>query len=233
MRNRGYGALAAGLLGLVGALAAPALAGPPLICFAPYHGSATSLPWENGAPAKGFDRAKLASTTVKLLREQPSALARMETIRRATLYSTDDARLAESVRAAVQHAVLEIEGAKDATKEARAHAWFDAGYLAACYGQLGIGTPEARSEKGTPGVAWIDKALSLTPEDAEMRFGAALAKLDSEGSQKEDFRKAVAGAAKNPELTRSIESHAAFGGRPVAEWRKELGLPDAVTSGRQ
>ena len=225
--------LAAGLLG-VGMLAGQAMAGPPLICFAAYHGNATSLPWENGGPDTKFDRSKLAGQTAKLLREQPSALARMETIRRATLYGADDAKLAESVRVAVERLVLDAEAAKDATAESRAHAWFDAGYLAACYAQMGMrdNKPSVGDDART-GVAWIDKALALTPDNAEMHFGAALAKLDSDGSYKEDFKKAVAGAAKNPELTRSIESHAAFGGRKIAEVRKELGLPDAATSGRQ
>jgi hypothetical protein len=217
----------------VGMLAAPATAGPPLICFAAYHGNATSLPWENGGPAKDFDRAKLAGATAKLLRDQPSALARMETIRRATLYGADDAKLAESVRVAVERLVLDAEAAKDATPQARAHAWFDAGYLAACYEQMGMRERGRSDDAPKAGVPWIDKALALTPDDAEMHFGAALAKLDSDGSHKGDFKKAVAGAAKNPELTRSIESHAAFGGRKIAEWRKELGLPEAVTSGRQ
>jgi hypothetical protein len=229
LRNRGLGVLAAGMLGLV----APVMAGPPLICFAAYYGDAASLPWEKGGPAKGFDRAKLASETVKLLREQPSALARMETMRRATLYGADDAKLAESVRVAVERLVLDAEAAKDATAESRAHAWFDAGYLAACYEQMGMREHGRPDDGPRAGVPWIDKALALTPGDAEMHFGAALAKLDSSGSQKEDLKKAVAGAAKNPELKRSIESHAAFGGRTIAQLRKELGLADAVTSGRQ
>jgi hypothetical protein len=226
--NRRFGIIAAGLLGL---LAAPAVAGPPLICFPAYHGNAPSLPWQNGGPAKSQDRSKLVADTMKLLQKESSALARMETIRRATLYVNEDKPLAEALFGAVAGAALDAEANLKGPAEARADAWFNAGYLAACYGQMGIGEPRGKLD-GHPGLAWLRRAIDLSPENAEMNFGAALAALDGDGTHKPYLKRAVAGATPGSDLARSIESHAAFGGKKLAEQRKDLGLADATPSGR-
>src|SRR6476660_7714888 len=90
------------LLALLGAtviLAAPALAGPPLLCFPYQIGSAKSLPWGDDAfkADKGYDRAHLVDDTVRLLQDQPSTLVRMETIRRAAVYVGQDHALARDL----------------------------------------------------------------------------------------------------------------------------------------
>src|SRR5260370_36170489 len=85
-----------------------AQAGPPLICH-PYDiGNAQSLPWGHGRDAVGFDNPdpnynikQLTTDTLKILDSGAPALARMETMRRASLYRSNDAAAAASLRSAL------------------------------------------------------------------------------------------------------------------------------------
>jgi hypothetical protein len=77
------------------AVAGTALAGPPLICHPFDIGTARSLPI---GPADGgwssidrtYDRSRLVTDTLALLTPSTPTLVRMETLRRATMYVTDD-----------------------------------------------------------------------------------------------------------------------------------------------
>src|SRR5437868_5038024 len=72
-------------------------AGPPLICH-PYDiGNAQSLPWGQGRDAVGFDNPdpkydikQLSRDTLKILDAGAPVLVRMETMRRAALYGSND-----------------------------------------------------------------------------------------------------------------------------------------------
>src|SRR5207248_3147310 len=86
----------AGATVMVGALVAatPALAGPPLLCH-PYDiGTAQSLPWNetnswfSGRP--GYDVRHLISDTEELLTPETPVIVRMETLRCAVLYASQD-----------------------------------------------------------------------------------------------------------------------------------------------
>src|SRR6187397_1918598 len=94
-------------LALALAVAAPALAGPPLLCHPFDIGSARSLPWD-GTNAWWQGRAdynlqNLVADTEAILTPSTPVIIRMETLRRAALYaSLDDkvaARLLSSVTA--------------------------------------------------------------------------------------------------------------------------------------
>ena len=73
-------------------LAGAALAGPPMICHTYSIGNDTSLPWgadknswSNTDPQ--YDVENLAADTLKLLDSGKPLLTRMETLRRAAVYS--------------------------------------------------------------------------------------------------------------------------------------------------
>ena len=80
------------------ALAAPVLAGPPLLCHPFNIGDARSLPWD-GTRAFWEGRADyrlehLAADTEALLTPSTPVIVRMETLRRAALYASADAEIA-------------------------------------------------------------------------------------------------------------------------------------------
>ena len=211
-------------------LATPALAGPPLICF-PYHtDGAKSLPWGNDTfqGSKGYDKSNLVKDTLSLLKTEESVLARMETLRRAAIYAQGDKALSTELLAKLGFIALDAEASGKPT----AGSWFNAGFLAACYDQLGTDIDwNAGQAQGSNGYAWIKKALEIEPDSAEMHFAAALATHGKEGVYKAHMRKAVAGAEKGSALAKSIEANGAFGGK-VDELRKSLGVADASKPGK-
>lgn len=209
-----------------GVLLAPGLAGPPLICFPYYTGDAPSLPWgEDGFQGKtGYNEANLVKDTLGLLKTEESVLARMETLRRASLYAQGDRQRSTELLAKLAFIALDMEAAG----KPAARYWFDAGFLAACYTQLDSDIDwNAGQAEGRNGYAWIRKALELEPGSAEMHFAAALTTHGLDGVYKEHLAKALDGAAPGSNLARSIEGNHALGAKPVEELRKSLGTADA------
>jgi hypothetical protein len=121
----------AGALALVTVLAAPAAAGPPFICHPFELGTRTSLPWGTGpgwnTPDPRYDLDRLTSDVTRLLTPDVPVTARMETLRRATIYAARDRRVAASL--------LDALVARASTPAADALALFDAGFLVEAYRQ--------------------------------------------------------------------------------------------------
>src|SRR5688572_24955053 len=199
------------LVALLGG-AAPALAGPPLLCHPFDIGSARSLPWDGtNAWWQGrtdFNLQNLVADTEAILTPSTPVIVRMETLRRAALYaSLDDtvaARLLSSVTARAQ------AGA------ASASALFDAGYLTETYKQIAMLRGErqfadrARTIAGVigqaDGTAMINRAITLRPDDASLRFAAALvAATANRTAYRDHANKARKGAAGDPLLARNID----------------------------
>jgi hypothetical protein len=197
------------LVALLGG-AAPALAGPPLLCHPFDIGSARSLPWDGtNAWWQGrtdFNLQNLVADTEAILTPSTPVIVRMETLRRAALYaSLDDkvaARLLSSVTARAQ------AGA--------ASALFDAGYLTETYKQIAMLRGErqfadrARTIAGVigqaDGTAMINRAITLRPDDASLRFAAALvAATANRTAYRDHANKARKGAAGDPLLARNID----------------------------
>lgn len=177
-------ALAAGL-----SLASAASAGPPLICHPFITGAeAPLLPWAEGRswrlPDPGYDVARLVDDTLALLSADAPIVARMENMRRATIYADAHPRAA----AALLRAVVGRTETAPADARAAALEWFDAGYLVETYRQLGTvyehgmlpgkgrGVSLVPAELATlDGYALVEKALALAPETAaEFEFAASL-----------------------------------------------------------
>ena len=121
---------------------------------------------------------RLTADTMRLLSPEAPVLARMENLRRATIYAAKDRRVAAELLAAVLGRVTTA-----ATDSREPLAWFDAGYLIESYRQAShvykwdmLSNTERtawnhRSEPlGADGYAFVRKALQLAGPNPEMGF---------------------------------------------------------------
>jgi hypothetical protein len=149
-------------------------AGPPTICHPVDIGDAKSLPFGKDAFAvsKRYNvEKKLVRDTIALLDGSDSALVHMETLRRATIYVRKNQALADKLMSRILARTLDAEVSKGSS----ALAWFDAGYLAQCYDQIGLGPGDWHPRtKEVRGYVWVLRALTLRGDDAEMEFAAAV-----------------------------------------------------------
>jgi hypothetical protein len=201
-------ALAAGLV-----FALPAVAGPPLICHTFTTGAEPLLPWVPSknwnSPDRAYDVRGLVSDTLELLDADAPILARMENMRRATIYAAEHAEVSVELLSAV----LARTKAVPAADAERALAWFDAGYLVESYRQFGVAQGHgmlpgsAPLLKGLPampdGYVLVQKAIGLAQEQRpEMEFAASLMAPDSAAREGHRVR---AVAAAGPLLTANLD----------------------------
>jgi hypothetical protein len=156
---------------VLGFAAAPALAGPPLICHSIDIGRHRSLPWLttdrwNGAEPS-YDVGRLIEDTLEIVVPDAPIAVRMETLRRAAIYSARREGLADrlTVRLVARAMDDQAAGASDPS------AWFDAGYFvetlrdaAKIYPYLQGVQRDAwmiRADPNIDGLAWIRTAIRL------------------------------------------------------------------------
>jgi hypothetical protein len=167
--------------------AVPSQAGPPLICHRFDTAGAPSLPWGQGdgwdAALASYDASRLTDDTLRLLTPATPIRARMETIRRATLYAARDGRVASELLTAVLARALDTA----ARGTVDAHALFDAGYLVESYRQASLVYQwnmlgGAQREKwvfreepaGLDGHAWVQRAVALAGHHKDMAYASSL-----------------------------------------------------------
>jgi len=157
--------------------AAPALAGPPLLCEAIDIGTTPSLPWSsapgwNGALAF-YDLTRLGDDTIALLTPQPPVDVRRETLRRAAIYAARQTDLAESLAARLIARADAADGAANGPA-----AWFDAGYFVETVRQAArLGRVLRPDQRGAwklstdpthvDGLALIEKAIRMGGRDTQ------------------------------------------------------------------
>lgn len=188
-----------------GAMESVAL-GPPILCHPIDAGGAKvlSLEGKEGYPAK-----RLADEVVKALDSEPSLLAHMETLRRVTLAVERDRGKAVEVLARLAWRAMDAE----AREQDAATAWFDAGFLSAAFGEMGVdlgAKPGAWAD--AQGYKWIERAIELRPEDGAMRFAAALAShpamhREAGVAYEGQLSRAVALAAPGSALEKNLKAH--------------------------
>ena len=171
--------------------AAPALAGPPLICGPIDIGTAQSLPWSsapgwNGALAS-YELTHLGDETLSLLTPQTPVDVRRETLRRAAIYAARQTGLAEALSARL---IARATAANEVANSAAA--WFDAGYFVETIRQAAwIGRTLGREHRApwklttdpthVDGLALIEKAIRMGGRDmqpAAVLVAAARTPLD-------------------------------------------------------
>ena len=203
-------------------------AGPPAICHQFQTGGAPSLPWAEGSgwrrTVPTYDLQRLADDTLRLLTPATPVLARMETIRRATVYASTDARVASELLSRVLGRAIDGVAGGPANR----HALFDAGYLVESYRQASLihkhemlrGAEKnawqlRETPKGLDGYSWIASALTMGPQHPEMEFGASRV---SEGTTSQaHVGKALKGARPGTPLAATL---VAFGYRPSETARR-------------
>jgi hypothetical protein len=161
-------------------------AGPPLICHPFQTGGEALLPWGDGSswntPDSGYDLQRLPGDTLRLLSRGQPVIARMENLRRATIYASRDERVALRLLTVVLARAVAVT-AGDALK---ADALFDAGYLIESYKQgvslhrsslVGEPTPSRwtlRDDALADGYTMVTRAIALAGGNPDMEFAASL-----------------------------------------------------------
>ena len=222
MSQKLFGLLSLTVL-VVLSLQQPAQAGPPLICHPFDIGNARSLPW-NGAEWRDikadYDLNRLADDTLALLTPATPVVVRMETLRRAVIYSVW-ARYDKKVGITVND--LKVANALLARLQERAQsgealALFDAGYFVETW----TNAAPRNEQPAFNGYAQVQKAIALRGNDAAMDFAAALIRYDDQAVQRGHLQKAVAGAAADALLLHNLLLHFSDRGRDLAALRASL-----------
>ena len=184
-------------------LAAPAVAGPPFVCHPFEIGTATSLPWTNGdylGMRGDYDITRVVADTEALLKSGMPTLARMETLRRAVLYASQNRALAERLVATLAARVA----AADKAGRADAIALFDTGYALEAMSEIEMlghhmgsdlavrGRALTGMTRPDEGRALMRKSAALRPDDAGIAF--ALALIERAEDKQPHLLKARAGA---------------------------------------
>jgi hypothetical protein len=190
------------------AIATPVFAGPPLLCFPFDTGGAKSLPmgaanWQD--IDRQYDVSHLTADTLALLTSSKPVVARMETIRRATIYAATHSQAANALLAALQE--------RAAAKTANAgSAVFDFGYLVETYRQASfMFSSPVKGLDAIDGYQLVLKAAALQSDPA-MEFGAAViaqgsANASRRAESREHLDRALAGAKSDAMLNASITKH--------------------------
>lgn len=211
-----------------------ALAGPPLICHPIEIGKAKSLPWAGSnwrEVKRDYDLNRLVADTLALLQPETTVLARMETLRRATIYAVwakvdrevgipvKDSKLADELMAKLMERIREsVRSGKPSSL-----ALFDAGYLAACYKQAGY---QSSNASGIPdGYSMTRKGIGVAGSNPEMEFGLALmTQFPEQPTHREHLRRAIAGAQEGSLLARNLVTHFGKPGQNLASLRAQVAL---------
>jgi hypothetical protein len=207
-----------------------AQAGPPLICH-PYDiGEAKSLPWSGSQwrdVKADYDLNGLVEDTLALLTPETPMIARMETLRRATIYAVwakrdhevgypvKDQKIADELLSRLMERMRQsVQWGK-----ADALALFDAGYLAASYKDAGYQST-AKPNGELNGYEMMTKAAAMRGGDAEIEFALALMTRHSKSAaHAEHYQKAVAGAKDRSLLARNLVKHFGERGQNIADLR--------------
>lgn len=218
-------------------LAPSALAGPPLICHPFDIGGAKSLPWGNdlgswdGRP--DYDLNHLVADTEALLTSETPVIVRMETLRRAVLYSKKNDTVARQLVNSLLARAQKAEG----RNPAGALAAFDVGYLVETFKQANMTWRKVSDGKYDPvfqpnaaseydGYAWVQKAIRLRGGDPGMEFAAALiTAFPRQKSYDEHLRKAMTGATDGSLLAKNLATHFGDEVKKAAELRAQAASP--------
>ena len=187
---------------LFGLMSGNAEAGPPLICHPFDAGSAPLLPWGPGtswnSPDRSYDIQRLTADTLQLLTPATPVLARMEIMRRATIYAGQDKKVAAALLKAI------LDRAKALPQDSRdSRPWFDAGYLIESYRQNEGSAGWKMAEGAGDGYGYVKKAIQLAGQNAEMEFAASLMQQGAVAA--EHRRRAIAGAPAGSLLAKNLE----------------------------
>ncbi|MEK7830116.1 MAG: hypothetical protein AAB401_03475, partial [Acidobacteriota bacterium] len=183
---------------------------------------------------KDYDLNNLVADTLALLQPETPVLARMETLRRATVYgvwakrdtevgiTVKDNKIAEELQAKLMERVREaFRLNKPATM-----ALFDAGYLDSCYKQAGykssVNTPSLAASMAE-GYAMVRKGSAHMGGNPEIEFAMALiTRHPLQAAHQEHLQKAIAGAKDGSLLAQNLVKHFGKPGQNLSSLRAQV-----------
>ena len=186
--------------------ATPVFAGPPLLCFPFDTAGAQSLPMGAGGWKeidRKYDVSRLTTDTLALLMPATPVVARMETIRRATIYASTHPREADELLARLKsRAAVSDAGAASAV--------FDFGYLVETYQQASfMFTSPVKGLDAIDGYQLVLKAAGLL-NDPAMQFAAAVITQGQpirRAEYHDHLMRAIAAATTDSALRASVQKH--------------------------
>jgi hypothetical protein len=205
-------------------LAGTALAGPPMICHTYSIGNDTSLPW--GAdknswnnPDPKYDAANLADDTFKLLDSGKPLLTRMETLRRAAVYSSKNtaAGLELANHLMARALASEVKGQNNSL------ALFDAGYFVESMKQMSH-ISKSNAFSGIDGYDWAKRSLPGLQDKLVAEYALGLMQAETSWPN-EHIRRAVLGAQEGSLLAQNLVKH--YQNQSLAEVKQILVVKSA------
>jgi hypothetical protein len=196
---------------LVLTVAAPALAGPPLLCHPFDIGTAASLPWDGSAGwsqgRRDYPIQRLVADTEALLQPATPVLVRMETLRRAAIYASQDPFVAS--------ALMDRLSARAHATSPDGLAGLDAAYLIDALRQVTMleQSREFRGRiaglrrvlEGRDAAPFLAQSVRARPADPAVAFAAAVIAMDSDREAYGAYAaRARAGAPQDGLLARNI-----------------------------
>jgi hypothetical protein len=206
-------------------LAHTALAGPPLICHTYSIGNDTSLPWGADVnswdnPDPKFNTANLAVETLKLLDSGKPLLTRMETLRRAAVYSKKD--FAAALQLANQLLARALAG--EVKGQYNSLALFDAGYFIESMKQMSHMT-RSTAFAGVDGYDLAKRSLPGLQDKLAAEYALGLMQAEANGWPNEHMRRAISGAQEGSLLAQNVAKH--FQNKSLAEIKRTIAVKAA------
>lgn len=205
-------------------LSSSALAGPPMICHTYSIGNDTSLPWGSEAgswnsPDPGYNTARLTADTLALLDSGKPLLSRMETLRRAAVYSARDkaAGLELASRLMARALAAEVRGQNNSL------ALFDAGYFVESMKQMAHIFPSSVFA-GIDGYDWARRSVPGLQDKLAAEYALGLMQAATSWPNAH-IRLAAEGAQEGSLLARNLAKH--FNHQTLAEIRRTLAVKAA------
>ncbi len=224
IRNSVIGGVCAAIVGTACVAGAPSpaalrtLAGPPAVCV-PIECNDAGVRIGNDPfdTVRGYSAEQAVQDALAALAETDDVLSHMETLRRVVVYVGRDEAIGNRFLAQLLSHTAEAE-ADHADADARALAWFDAGYFVGALAQMGSGSGwKAGESGGIAGLGWLDRAAGHAEDGAvdaaAIHFAAALLAHPAMRQSKRDLyeshmRQAIAHAEPGSLLRKNLETHA-------------------------
>lgn len=194
-------------------VATPALAGPPLLCHPFDIGTARSLPWDGqtgwSQGRRDYPIAQLVGDTEAILQPGTPVVVRMETLRRAAIYASQDPAVASALVEKLTLKAGKGQTAADALAALDAAYLIEALHQVTMLGQSGefrdrvAGVKRVLAERDA--APFLAQAVQARPSDPAVAFAAALITM---GKDKQAYgayaTRARAGTSQDALLARNI-----------------------------